>query len=538
MCHAALLSRIIVVISVLVLSFSHTKGQTLVAPGGVQGAALWSRQGDSSDFFANYHTLNLLKLRTQADSNIPPMLGGTTLFLVLKPNFTAATGAQFLELGDILLYDNRLIHGSSSTQLDFSDGNPMILTLLLQRSVRSKAILEPKFRLLDSSLFSIAELIYYPSLTNREEIQRVHSYLAVKYSVPITKVKDPDWRDYWTQSQSRYWDHNIDKVYDLRVLGIGKSIDEDLYQSQTQSSSSSYISWSIDSIKSQGVMPLVGIAEDAFLIFSERVPAQQALQFPCLRDGANPLGNWKLKPQGWSSAGTYLYASIQGPSKGTVSDSIWMTDGSTYTYVPVVGQNNGVFVFRIPLSALANGLHYFFTDIKGNPCDELSISTVDQELTVDNGGLMGGLRLRHLDYSSGLITEEELPIGVSRRAITPSQHQVWIVDQMGHTVMEKIVFLNQYDKTENESINVPSIQVAPNPVAANQNATVTISQLPDVAPVFVRLIDPSGRLIHSTKAPYSNGMQLNISAPSPGLYTIEVVQNSSSYSQKLMVLGQ
>ena len=113
MCHAALLSRIIVVISVLVLSFSHTKGQTLVAPGGVQGAALWSRQGDSSDFFANYHTLNLLKLRTQADSNIPPMLGGTTLFLVLKPNFTAATGAQFLELGDILLYDNRLIHGSS-----------------------------------------------------------------------------------------------------------------------------------------------------------------------------------------------------------------------------------------------------------------------------------------------------------------------------------------------------------------------------------------------------------------------------------------
>lgn len=254
MCHAALLSRIIVVISVLVLSFSHAKGQTPVAPGGVQGAALWSRQGDSSDFFANYHTLNLLKLRTQADSNIPPMLGGTTLFLVLKPNFTAATGAQFLELGDILLYDNRLIHGSSSTQLDFSDGNPMILTLLLQRSVRSKAILEPKFRLLDSSLFSIAELIYYPSLTNREEIQRVHSYLAVKYSVPITKVKDPDWRDYWTQSQSRYWDYNIDKVYDLRVLGIGKSIDEDLYQSQTQSSSSSYISWSINSIKSQGVI--------------------------------------------------------------------------------------------------------------------------------------------------------------------------------------------------------------------------------------------------------------------------------------------
>jgi len=109
---------------------------------------------------------------------------------------------------------------------------------------------------------------------------------------------------------------------------------------------------------------------------------------------------------------------------------------------------------------------------------------------------------------------------------------------MGHTVIEKIVFPNQHDKTEKKSINVPSIQVAPNPVAANQNATVTISQLPDVTPVFVRLIDASGRHIHSTKAPYSNGMQLDISAPSPGLFTIEVVQNSSSYSQKLLVLGQ
>lgn len=537
MCHTAHLARIVVVFSALALSVFHAKGQSPVAPGGVQGAALWSRQGDSSDLFANYHTVNLLKLQTQADSSIPPMQGGTTLFLVLKPKFTSSTGAQFMELGDIVLYDNQIKHGSGSTQLDFSDGNPMLLTLSLQRSVRTKAIMKPKFRLLDSSLFSIAELIYYPSLTNREEIQRVHSYLAVKYSVPITKVNDPDWRDYWTQGQSRYWDYNIDKVYELRVLGIGKSLDEDLYQSQTQSSSSSYISWSIDSIKSQGVMPLVGIAEDAFLIFSERVPAQLAVQFPCLRDGANPLGNWKLKPQAWSSAGTYLYASIQGPSKGTVSDSIWMTEGSTYTYVPLVGQNNGVYVFRIPLSALTNGLHYFFTDVKGNPCDELSISTADQELTVDNSGLLGGLRLRHLDYSSGLITEEALPIGVSSRTITRSQHQVWIVDQMGHTVIEKIVFPNQHDKTEKESFNVPSIKVAPNPVAANQNATVTISQLPDVTPVFVRLIDASGRLIHSTKAPYSNGMQLDISAPSPGLYTIEVVQNSSSYSQKLMVLG-
>jgi hypothetical protein len=163
------------------MSILSAHGQS-TAPGGVFGASAWARFGDSSDFIGNYRSINLLKLKSQADTSIPPMQGATTVFLVLKPNFTVATGAQFFELGDIVLYDNQLTHGSSNTMLDFSDHQPKIITLTMQRSPRVKRNQAPSFQLVDSSLFSVAELIYYPLLRDREDVKRVNSYLACKSS--------------------------------------------------------------------------------------------------------------------------------------------------------------------------------------------------------------------------------------------------------------------------------------------------------------------------------------------------------------------
>lgn len=162
--------RVIVLSAIVFSPIAHCLGQVQSAPGGISGASLWSANGDSTDFVANYRSLNLLDLKGQADTSIPPMQGATTVFLVLKPNFATATGAQFFELGDIVLYDNQLTHGSSNTPLDFSDGEPKILTLSMQRSPRYKTNQLPTFQLVDSSLFSVAELIYYPQLRDREAV--------------------------------------------------------------------------------------------------------------------------------------------------------------------------------------------------------------------------------------------------------------------------------------------------------------------------------------------------------------------------------
>ena len=249
------------------------------------------------------------------------MEGATTFFLVLKPSFSSATGTEFLKLGDIYVYDNRIDHGTTSTPLDFSDGNPKILTLKMQRSPRYKTSLIPILDIKDSSLFSLAELIYYPHLKSRESIRMVNTYLAIKYSIPITDISEKQWRDYLAADSSHYWDFSTDKLYGKRVLGVGRSWDEDLYQPQTQTSHGSFLQLSLDTLKNQGDMPRVPIEEDAFLIFSERVPVAFSSLLTCDQNGINPLLNWKLKPHSWDSETSRMFIKLDRPS-GILADSI------------------------------------------------------------------------------------------------------------------------------------------------------------------------------------------------------------------------
>ena len=535
MCRAAYLARLVVVFSALALNIFHMKAQSPVAPGGVQGSALWSRQGDSSDFFANYHSINLLKLREQANSNIPPMQGATTLFLVLKPNFTTSTGAQFMELGDIVLYDNQLTHGTSNTALDFSDGQPKILTLSMQRSPRFKTSVIPELHIVDSTLFSVAELIYYPHLNNRADIKKVNSYLAIKYSVPITGVTDRIWRDYWAADSSRYWDFKTDKMYDLRVLGLGRSSNEDFYQSQSMASHGSYIRLSLNGAVPQGVMPNVSINEGAFLIMSERVPESMSTYLRCLRDGSNPLGNWKLKPMNWASAALYLYVSVDPPAKGSVSDSVWLTDGLNYIWVPKISNTPKV-SFRVPLASIQNGKHYFFTDIKGDPCDEITITTVANELTVDNSSGLGGLKLKYLHLNSGLTVEQTLPGQTFSTFMDQGQYQVWLLDKDGQVVSERIIHVDE-SGAKDPMVKRPNLALIPNPVLVGQDSKLVISGLPSGNPVTVMLNDGAGKLEMKQVLAYTDQMSVDLIGTSPGLHTVVVIQNGIIYSQKLLVAG-
>ena len=527
--------RVIVVSAIVFSPFAYSYGQIQKAPGGISGASLWSANGDSSDFVANYRSLNLLHLKGQADTLIPPLQGATTLFLVLKPNFNTPVGSPFFELGDIKVNDNLLVHGKDSTALDFSDGNAKILTLSMQRSPRFKTSNTPNFNLLDSSLFSVAELIYYPKLQSRQDIKKVNSYLAIKYSVPITGVTNPNWRDYWAADSSRYWDFKTDKMYNLRVLGLGRSSNEDFYQSQTMASHGSYIRLSLNGAVPQGVMPNISINEGAFLIMSERVPESMSTYLRCLRNGSNPLGNWKLKPMNWASAALYMYVSVDPPAKGSVSDSVWLTDGSNYIWVPRISTTPKV-TFKVPLASIQNVMHYFFTDIKGDPCDEITITTVANELTVDNSSGLDGLKLKYLHLNSGLTVEQTLPGRTFSTFMDKGQYQVWLLDKYGQVVSERIIHVDE-SVAQSPMVKRPNLALIPNPVLVGQGSKLVISGLPSGNPVTVMLNDGSGKLEMKQVLAYAEQMSVELLGTSPGLHTVAVIQNGIIYSQKLLVAG-
>jgi hypothetical protein len=437
-------------------------GQVQKAPGGITGSALWSEDGDSSSYIANYHTLNLLSLELDAAGKIPPMEGATTFFLVLKPSFSQATGAEFIKLGDISVYDNRIDHGTTSTPLDFSDGNPKILTLKMQRSPRYKTSSLPSFDIKDSSLFSLAELIYYPHLKSRESIRMVNSYLAIKYSIPITDISEKQWRDYLAADSTHYWDFSTDKLYGKRVLGVGRSWDEDLFQPQTQTSHGSFLQLSLDTIKNQGIMPRVPIQEDAFLIFSERVPASFSSLLTCDQKGINPLLNWKLKPHNWDSETSRMFIKMDRPS-GVLSDSVWITDGFNYTYVPLIVNSPTTLTYSVSLDSITNGLHYFFTSDYGNPCDDLEITVAQNVLTVDVNSISSGdgdFTLKTHNYGNGLTTQERLD-GKLTKQLSDGQYQLTVLDRDGKTFVERTILI-----TPNAGPNENQILIEPELVLA------------------------------------------------------------------------
>lgn len=512
-------------------------GQVQKAPGGIAGSTLWSEDGDSSSYIANYHTLNLLSLELDAAGKIPPMEGATTFFLVLKPSFSQATGAEFIKLGDISVYDNRIDHGTTSTPLDFSDGNPKILTLKMQRSPRYKTSLLPSLDIKDSSLFSLAELIYYPHLKSRESIRMVNTYLAIKYSIPITDISEKQWRDYLAADSTHYWDFSTDKLYGKRVLGVGRSWDEDLFQPQTQTSHGSFLQLSLDTLKNQGDMPRVLIDEDAFLIFSERVPAAFSSLLTCDQKGINPLLNWKLKPHNWDSETSRMFIKMDRPS-GILSDSIWITDGFNYTHVPLIVNSPTMLTYSVSLDSITNGLHYFFTSDYGNPCDDLEITVAQNVLTVDLNSISTGdndFTLKMHNYSNGLLIQEPLN-GSLTKELNDGQYQLTVLDRDGRTVVERSILIKPTaDSDKPLALIEPELVLSPNPVLVGNLSRLTIKNLPTDQDITLRVSDGSGKVLFANQMPYVNGMEVQLTGPTPGLYTISVIQGATVYSIKMLV---
>jgi hypothetical protein len=525
-----------VLYSSLLLFSANCFAQNLNSPGGIRGVSLWSLDGDSSDAIGNYHSLNLLNLKASADSTIPPMEGASSLFLVLKPNFNNAVGSAFIQLGDIEIFDNLLVHGTDSTTLDFSDGSPQIVTISLQRSSQFKTNVSPTFNLMDSTLFSVAELIYYPKFHSRQNIKMVNSYLALKYSIPITGVTDINWKDYWAADTSKYWDYKVDNQYHIRVLGLGASADENFYQSQTLASVGSFFQLSLDSVRPQGEMPNINIDEDAFLIFSERLPESYSSNYSCQVGGNNPLGNWKIRPHNWGSTADFLYVTLNSLSMPT-SDSIWMTDGSNYTYVPKVNSTISHITYRILLDSIHNNFQYFFTDVKGNPCDPITITTIDDVLTVDLGTGIDGASLKYLDLNSGLTVEQKLLGNTFSTPISPGQYQVWVKDTEGNIITEQIARTNQSRVSANSPV-VPALVLYPNPVHSGQTTRLMIKDLPTESPVQIFMTNASGIVLRQETMTYENGMVVEFTGNTPGFYTVSVIQDNIIYSQKLIVAAR
>jgi hypothetical protein len=81
----------------------------------------------------------------------------------------------------------------------------------------------------------------------------------------------------------------------------------------------------------------------------------------------------------------------------------------------------------------------------------------------------------------------------------------------------------------------PELVLSPNPVLVGNLSRLTIKNLPSDQDITLRVSDGSGKVLFANQMPYENSMEVQLTGPTPGLYTISVIQGATVYSIKMLV---
>ncbi len=552
---------LLVLYTVFLIGIPYASAQ--VAPGGIERMEKWHKSADSSDFIGNYHTIDLSTYQDSVFSSFLPFNGSSSLYLVLKPNFSSASSRVFFKLGDITLYDNALVHGNDSTPINFNTGIGTILTLNKIRSFREVSKEPVKLEVLDSSLFSLAELIYYPNAKKREEIQLINSYLAVKYSINISNPKDTEWGSYWASDRTYYWDINRDKYFDDCILALGRSDSQGFYQTQTFLSDNSFLQLYLDTAASKGLMPPTSLADSVFLIFSKREESTKngngGVIGSLLGQGSNanglpnskinPLGSFKLRAKYWTPYSDTLFIRLPKPS-GNLVDTVFATDGIDYHYIPLLNSNNDTLTYGFPLTSIQNEIDYLFTDSINRLASKIILEKEKDNLIVNGAELYSPddhLFLEITQFYNGTSYYQELDGNKVHFDLDDGQYGISILNEQGDLFFHDVVLVKGVSDISikessirsskgSQTESLPEILVYPNPTLIYQPMKVEIINLPCDEPAELYLIGPGGKILIMEDLDVLNGELIWTGSPIvTGLCLISIQQENRVYSRKVII---
>lgn len=501
------------------------------SPGGSVTPDIWQATPSDSIFVGNYQTIDLHQItssQTDIEFDRP-----STLFFVLKPNFEDVTGELFLKIGEVEIYDSHIDLATCTIDFDVDVDAPIILTLKVQRPSRYGMFRDEEVMIGNTQLFSVAELIIYNEILPREVQRKVNSYLALKYSISITHNEQSQWRDYWSSGGLHYWDTRIDRVYDNRVLGIGRSDQENLYQSQTIGGASDDMWIALNHFEQRGTMPLAQIDDQSFIVFSEKNDESRGSITNCdlSEENPHPLTRWKFQLQSWSSSEKYLYIRI--PDDQQKDDSLFLSDGRIIQYIPVSSKELDLITYRVDLEGLQDFRHYFFVTRNHSRCD-------DVDIVVNGNEISATLQYPEIDIwaleiqslQDGNLSRHVLQGQSGSASVNRGQYLVSILDSGDQIIDSKVVWVDGESVSDADLVN---IRVFPNPAAQNSMTTLTVDNLPAGDALRIVVLDAQGKVLDSHSLTSTSHVEQHIQTSVPGLYSVMIHQGSSIYAVKFVV---
>lgn len=410
-----------------------------------------------------------------------------------------------------------------------------------------------------NNYLQVSEIIFYDHMLSDQQIVKVNSYLALKYSINITEGarswSDPNLQHYLSIFDQHLWDSNLDSAYDAEIMALGRSDAMGFLQTNTFTADSRELQLELLSESQNGRMITAMPTDSSFLVMSRKgAAAERPLQLGMADLITKP---WKIRLFNWGAnvstlrltIDTLLHAAInpQLESNGNITPLTRQFSGDrTYFDIPI-GQNAGdqsmylVWntqprhqhedpVFAVLGSGKKSGGKISLDVPPGLlPC-QLCLSNGESELAVhvsDPHSLISNLHSG--EYRLVLENEERqmidsnfvLEINANRTGKGELQFSAFSTD------FARADFISSVDESR------VALRVFPIPTEAGKEVTISLPKTVRQGGFSLSLSDASGKVIYRTVV--KAGSEVRYSFDQPGTYIVSCFNKNESYRQKVVV---
>lgn len=483
-----------------------------------QESSLWIRSeinsnqvsSNPSSTMGQYLPLDLDSVKTQLEVSFTPS-NDFTGFFVITPLFDSVKGIDFLQLGSNYITDEGVRYGRRGVQVDFKRGEPTIIAMRPKtKTFASERIQRDYFY--GDSLFEITEIILFDQVLNSDDVRKIETYLALKYSINITNNTTPVYQNYFNLNNGFYWNHQTDGLYREYVIGLGKDSVTSFDQSQTFTNEIGYFGLSLDSMYALGTLNPTWMDNGSLALFSKN-PKKNAGKKCKVINTPSLLTNWKIRLTDWNSPAQNFVFEVKVDTYSEI-DSLKVTDGSSELLLAITKKDSMERIV-IPIDFFQNEVDYFIKPLdKDVDCEDeitLDADSLGLSLATDDPSSLNSLMVTNL--SSG--TTLDIPIQenlTTIRNLTNGQNQIDLYTQNGDLAYHEIVWVN--GSSEETSIDQLSVsQIISLPPSAKRNE-------------YLNKFNLNGLLAYPNPGKINHPVRFELINPIEGQYNVRILSSS------------
>ncbi len=531
-------------------------------PGGVEKPIIW-KQNIVSDYRESIsaETFNFNKYLKIAEKgkelNLPiGNLNKISLFIVFNSENKEDIATIHSGNKEIVITDST-VNSRNKYAYTNTDRKPKILTYVENIKKSNKLDTNGVFRINRKKIDvnetfqgGVAEIIVYDKLLNKNQINKIESYLSIKYgiSLPLTS-------DYYNSLGEIIWNPLQHEGFEYHLTSIGKDKISNLNQLQSRNAYSDFdLTIGLNQITTHNDENKSNILNNSYLfwadnngstIYKSKEPNSEILSIDRI---------WQMEHKGnlGLGGGIEFKVKLKDSLPNPINNTLWLVYSNT-KLVNGSSVNKGANMLKLKLddnnsytgilNEKFNTCDFYFTFIwspkinmelypDAENCSKrltnamLEIRDINEDISIDLNGKEIVQNQRNLDGKMSILLENIPYFHNTLRIIVNHKDTLYKFFDIDRSTCRKLQVLQEID-----------LAISPNPIRAGNYFDVFVYGLKD-GPVNLNIYSEQMKFIRSISSHSSNGVisikeKINIA----GVYILEINQDKVSKSGKIIVLN-